>query len=217
MNGKPLASNTQDIVFVTVLCFGTFIFASIRAVALGFPVKPFTDAAFFEIVATELLLGTAALAYLRLRGYGLGLLKITPTVMGSLAGAFLLVLGSIVGATLAYLVARGDASAQPIAQMVARATVSPVPLVAVCIINGLYEETFLCGYLQRALASHGAAFAIGASLLVRTSYHLYQGPAGAVSVLGFGLVLSLYFQRTRKLWPIAFAHMLTDALGFALA
>jgi membrane protease YdiL (CAAX protease family) len=98
--------------------------------------------------------------------------------------------------------------------MVANASVSFLPLVAMSLVNGVYEEVFLVGYLQRALESSGAAFSIGASLLVRLLYHLYQGPSGAASVLGFGLVLSVYFLWKRKLWPLVFAHMFADIAGF---
>ena len=40
---------------------------------------------------------------------------------------------------------------------------------------------------------------------------------GAISVLGFGLILSLYYVRTQRLWPIIVAHILADLLAFAAA
>jgi len=89
-------------------------------------------------------------------------------------------------------------------------------VLAMSVVNGLYEEVFLLGYLQSALERFGLAFAVGASLLVRVAYHTYQGPAGAVSVLAFGLILSAYFARRRSLWPVVSAHMFADIGGFAL-
>ena len=47
-------------------------------------------------------------------------------------------------------------------------------------------------------------------------YHLYQGPLGAVWVLGFGLVMSLYYVRTRKLFPVVIAHVLADIVPFVV-
>jgi membrane protease YdiL (CAAX protease family) len=47
-------------------------------------------------------------------------------------------------------------------------------------------------------------------LISRVLHHLYQGPLGAVWVLGFGLVMSLYYRRTRKLFNVVFAHALAD-------
>jgi len=217
MNRPFAASSTSDILLVTTLCFGWFILGSIAAVVSGFPDEPFTDSALYGIIAAELIFGAAALGYLRLRHYDLAQLKPTPTVMGSLAGLVLFLAATIIAAAFEGLFMGGDASRQPIDQMVSDATLSLLPIVAVSVINGLYEETFLLGFLQRALEGHGAAFAIGASLLVRMSYHLYQGPAGAFSILGFGAVLSLYFLRTRKLWPVVFAHILADLLSFTLS
>jgi membrane protease YdiL (CAAX protease family) len=42
-------------------------------------------------------------------------------------------------------------------------------------------------------------------------YHLYQGPLGAILVLGFGVVVSLFYWRFRQVWPVMVAHMLADA------
>jgi membrane protease YdiL (CAAX protease family) len=116
---------------------------------------------------------------------------------------------------VAVLIGAGHTASEPIGEMVAGARISLAPLVAMSIVNGIYEEVFLLGYLQRALEGFGAAFAVGVSLLVRLLCHLYQGPSGALYVLGFGLVLSLYFLRTGKLWPVAFAHIFADFAGFS--
>lgn len=217
MNRQPPPSSTSDILVVTTLCFGWFIFGSILSVVAGFPTDGFTDSTFFEIIATELILGGAALGYLYFRGHNLALFIPAPTAYGSLAGVALCAAATFASWVIASAFMAGDSSAQPVDQMVADSTFSLVPLLGVSIVNGLYEETFLVGYLQRALEGYGASFALGASLLVRMSYHLYQGPAGAAAILGFGAVLGLYFLRTRKLWPIVFAHMLADILGFSMS
>ena len=99
--------------------------------------------------------------------------------------------------------------------MVVNRHVTLPAIIALAMVNGLYEETFLLGYLQRGFLAAGPSFAIGLSVLVRVLYHLYQGPLGALSVLLFGLVVSLFHWRTGKLWPVVFAHTLADA--FALA
>lgn len=83
-------------------------------------------------------------------------------------------------------------------------------------VNGLYEETFLTGYLLPAFGAVSAPFAVGGTALIRSLYHLYQGPAGVVAVLAFGIVCSVYYWRTRKLWPVVFAHMFADLYGFAV-
>lgn len=217
MNRQAAAHSPFDILIVTAVCFGIFILGSIQSVASGFPATAFSDSVFFEIITTELILGAAALGYLYHRGHDLSRFIPMPTLIGSLTGLALYALATMAGSACASIFAGAGLSGQPIDQMVAGATFSLAPLIGVSIINGLYEELFLIGYLQRALEGHGAAFAIGVSLLVRMSYHLYQGPVAAVSILGFGAVLSLYYWRTRKLWPIVVAHMAADLLAFLLS
>lgn len=214
---STIANSTADIMIVTALCFGWFILVSLQAVASGFPSQPFTDAALFEIIACELVFAAAALGYLHLRGHDLAHFIPSPTVTGSLSGAGLFVAASLASWALTFAFWDSGAHSQPIDDMVAGATISFAPLIGVSLVNGLYEETFLVGYLQRALEGSGAAFAIGVTLLVRLLYHLYQGPVGALSVMAFGLVLSLFYLYTKRLWPLVFAHVLADITGLAFS
>ena len=85
------------------------------------------------------------------------------------------------------------------------------------LVNVLLGTVFLGERLSRLQWVAVAVAAVGVSLLVRVLYHLYQGPMGAISVLGFGLILSLYYVRTQRLWPIVVAHILADVLAFAAA
>lgn len=218
MTRRPVfAVSTTDVLVVTALCFGVFILGSIQAVASGFPTPPFTDAMFFNIITYEIFFAAAALGYLHLRGHDLRHLVPSPTYAGSIAGAILFVAATAVAWVLESMFSGNSAATQPVETMVSNARISFVPLLGLSLVNGLYEETFLIGFLQRALETSGASFAVGASLLVRVSYHLYQGPIGALSILGFGLVLSLYYLRTRKLWPLVAAHILADFVGFSMA
>jgi len=206
----------KDAIVVAAICFGWFILTSVQAVASGFPTRPFSDSSFIGIIALEVIFAATAIGYLRTRGYDLTQLLPIPTAIGCLIGLALYAATVLVSWPLELLIRAAQPATQPIEQMVANATLSFMPLVAVSVVNGVYEEVFLVGYLQRALESSGAAFAVGASVLVRMLYHLYQGPSGAIFVIGFGLVLSLYFLWKRKLWPLVFAHIFADIAGFSL-
>jgi membrane protease YdiL (CAAX protease family) len=209
-------NSAADAIMVTAICFGWFILGSIQAVASGFPTRPFSDSFLVGIIVLEGILAITAIGYLLARGYNLAQLLPVPTAIGCLVGLGLYVTTVLVSWPLKFLIAAGHPVAQPVEHMVANATVSFLPVVAVSVVNGLYEEVFLVGYLQRALESSGVVFAIGGSVLVRLLYHLYQGPSAAISVLGFGLILSAYFGWKRKLWPIVFAHTIADIAGFSL-
>jgi len=87
-------------------------------------------------------------------------------------------------------------------------------VLALCIINPLFEEVFLCAYMLPILVRwRGAGVAVALSLAVRLSFHTYQGPLGLVSVGMFGLIVSAYFVGTRRLWPVLIAHGLLDFVG----
>lgn len=78
---------------------------------------------------------------------------------------------------------------------------------------GLVEEVIVAGYLITRLQQFGlrAPAAIGASALLRGSYHLYQGWGGFAGNLAMGLLFGLVFVRTRRTWPLIVAHVLLDA------
>lgn len=98
--------------------------------------------------------------------------------------------------------------------MVVEATLSIPIIVLMAMINGSFEEVFLLGFLLRGLSPYGASVALSVTLLVRLLCHLYQGPIGPIWVMGFGVVLGVYYLRTGNLWPAVFAHILGDIVPF---
>ena len=198
------------------VCFGWFILGSVHSVAAGFPSGgKFSDSFFVELITLEVVLGGVALTFLRARGYSIEGLLPTPSWLGCLLGLALFVAASAAWWAVAQAFPRSEFAHQPIAEMVSNTSVSLPFVVALSMVNGLYEEVFLVGYLVRGFRASGASVAIGLSLLVRVLYHLYQGPLGAVSVLVFGLVITVFYWRTQRLWPVVFAHTLADAVAFA--
>ncbi len=82
----------------------------------------------------------------------------------------------------------------------------------------LLEEVILVGYFIRRLRQLGvaAAVAVGASALIRASYHLYQGWGGFAGNLALGVLFGWVFTRFRRTWPLVVAHFLVDT-GAGLA
>jgi membrane protease YdiL (CAAX protease family) len=82
----------------------------------------------------------------------------------------------------------------------------------------LLEEVIVLGYLVTRLRqlSWSPAAAVGASALLRGSYHLYQGWGGFAGNLAMGLLFGVLFLRWRRTWPFVIAHLLLD-LGAGLA
>jgi len=56
------------------------------------------------------------------------------------------------------------------------------------------------------------AVAIGASVLLQTTYHLYQGIPHACAVGATFFVFSMYYVRTRRVAPLVLAHFYLDAV-----
>jgi membrane protease YdiL (CAAX protease family) len=83
---------------------------------------------------------------------------------------------------------------------------------------GALEETVMVGYLLPRLEQLGWAVptAVVASALFRGSYHLYQGPGGAIGAVAMGLVFGWAFNKWRRTWPLITAHFVYDAAGALL-
>ena len=85
----------------------------------------------------------------------------------------------------------------------------------------LLEEVVVVAYLITRLRQLGLTeiAAVGASALLRGSYHLYQGWGGFRGNVAMGLLFGFVFTRTTRAWPIVIAHFLLDTaagIGFIL-
>ena len=82
--------------------------------------------------------------------------------------------------------------------------------------NSALEEIVVVGYLLTRLRQLGWSNgrALGASAVLRGSYHLYQGLGGFFGNLVMGLIFAWWFQRTRRVLPLIVAHFLLDTFAF---
>jgi membrane protease YdiL (CAAX protease family) len=83
------------------------------------------------------------------------------------------------------------------------------------VITPFYEEIFVRAYLMTELIelTGSATVAVMASVIMQSSYHLYYGWYGALTVGCMFLVYSLYFAKTRQAAPSIVAHWLYDLLA----
>jgi uncharacterized protein len=205
-----------EILTIITICFGYYILLSIEAVLANFPRAKFAEGAVQAMVVLDLILVTAALGVLKWRHYPLANLLSRPEWRGTAVGVILATAGMLLSILAMWCFPLNQqlqyqeilGGQQPSYQL------GFLSVLVLSVVNGVYEEVFLLGYLQRELMPHGAAFAVGASLLVRVLYHTYQGHIGATAVMMFGLVLSVYFLRTSNLWPPTLAHVLADFVAF---
>ncbi|MFN2564160.1 MAG: CPBP family intramembrane glutamic endopeptidase [Gemmatimonadaceae bacterium] len=92
-------------------------------------------------------------------------------------------------------------------------TVSAPVAIAGAIINPFFEEFLFLGYGITAVERFGLRTAIVVSVALRTAIHAYQGAMALVGILPMAIVFTLYYVRTRRLWPVIVAHIIMDALG----
>ncbi len=90
-----------------------------------------------------------------------------------------------------------------------------VSTVIYSVFNGVYEEVYFLG-ICLAVTPEQRKWTVPFSLLVRMSFHTYQG---MFSALGIGVLLGLYFylsyrrSKDKNLLPFFVAHMWGDILG----
>jgi membrane protease YdiL (CAAX protease family) len=148
-------------------------------------------------------------------GFGIGLVR-RPARRDLLQGAGFVALIGIPGLVLVWAAHQLGVSAN-LAVVDVPDTWYRVPLLLLqAAQNGVLEEVVVVGYLLTRLRQLGwsSGRALGASAVVRGSYHLYQGLGGFVGNLVMGLIFAWWFQRTRRVLPLVVAHFLLDTFAF---
>lgn len=84
---------------------------------------------------------------------------------------------------------------------------------AISATTAVAEETLVNAYLLTRLEQLGwpPGRALALSLVLRTSYHVYYG-LGFLLTVPFGFVVTLFYQRRRRLNAVVGAHFLYDAI-----
>lgn len=83
------------------------------------------------------------------------------------------------------------------------------------LLNPFFEELIVRAYLMTEVKDLTGSWklAAGLSVAVQTSYHIYYGWEGALSLAFQFLVFSIYYARAQKATPIIVAHGIFDIIG----
>ena len=96
-------------------------------------------------------------------------------------------------------------------------SVSPAVIVAIAVIDPIFEEFLWLGYAIPAIANRaGVGVAFAMSVFFRVLAHTYQGRLALIAILPVALVLTWYFVRTGRLWPVVVAHIFQDAIALSV-
>ena len=139
--------------------------------------------------------------------------------LADLPSGLLLAIGTYAAAWLLWFVMTqisGKSFTELAATRIALPGFKMMTVIAVSIVNPIFEELFVCAYAVSFVQRYRGRFvAVVISAALRFLYHLYQGVAGALSVLGVGVVFAAYFAWKKRAWPVVIAHGLLDLIALA--
>ena len=214
-----------EFAIVFVAAFGFALVGSIHSLwAPERYERPLTNSDLLHTLIFEVVVGSLLWVFLMLRGWtgaqvGLSAVRpwsrkflTTPLVALGLVAAF-----SAGAAILMIAIATLKLHVWPtlVSQALGRLTVAPdlriTTVLAVALINPVFEEVFVCGYVISSLRDRiGAANAVTVSSGIRVACHLYQGVFGALVKAPGALIFAIWFARTKRLAPLILAHALMD-------
>lgn len=211
---KASSSGWGEVLFVATVAFGLPIYSSLSAVLAPVVEPSFSQGSLWGMVVYELLVLALLGSVLWFRGWRPQELGLQWQARDMRPALGLLVACIVACYPLNWLGAHMAEGMNPSMDAMVAGSLSLAAVVAISLINPVFEEVFVCAYVIRALErNHSQAFAVNVSVAIRTSYHLYQGPIGAISLLVVGLILGWWFARTGRLWPAIIAHGVMDLLG----
>lgn len=88
-------------------------------------------------------------------------------------------------------------------------------LIAFALLNGFFEELFFIGLLF-ATPKYTWRFLLPLSVVLRFSFHTYQGLWAALSIATLGLTFIYFRKKDDELLPFMLTHSIFDVLGLGL-
>jgi uncharacterized protein len=175
----------------------------------------------YEIIYTEIVVAPILMAILYVRGWRFGDFALGIGKKETAIGVGVAFAAWIVGALVLALFQQLFPSLRPAVEALEPYRPSNPPdllaIYTVSIINPVFEEVFVCGYVMTALAPRfGVTTAVNVSVIIRAAYHLYQGIAAAPYHIVYGLLQAYVFARSGKLWPLIVSHAILDFVALAL-
>lgn len=211
-------AGTWEIVLVLGIPIGLSAASAIAWHLRRGDVTPFTNQNMLLSLAIQLVFAAAMLAFLSRRNWKPIAVAGTPEPRDFLRGLGLW-FGLLIGFYLT-LLALNIAIPGFVARGLPRpftGVLSPPVIVAAAIIDPIFEEFFFLGYAIPALGNRfGIRPAFALSVLLRVAAHAYQGRLAIIAILPVALVLTGYFVRTGRIWPVVVAHVIQDAIALSV-
>lgn len=201
-----------EFAIVTGVAFGLFILNGARHLLFAYGRPAITASHLHGLIIFEVVTFSGLCWFLRKRNWTAERVGATASVSDVLVGVGVGVMAYVAFLATWMLAALSmpGAVASLSAPTLVGGRLDLLTVLLVSIVNPVFEETFLCGYVVTALApGRSAATAVSVSVGIRVLCHLYQGPL-AVGIVPVGLVFAWYYVRTLRLWPVVIAHAIFD-------
>ena len=212
-------SPATEVVVVITVAFGSFATQSALRLFRFDGAPSLTALPLRYVILCQVFLLGLLWIFLTIRGWRFSNLGERPRVIDVFLGIPLAVAAYLPFLLLAWLVMSPstDSGAQPLPPTSALSGSSLGTIVAGALVNSVFEEVLVVGYLMTALQRRfGTSVAIHASALVRLSYHIHLGTAALISILPLGYVFAYWYRRRRSLLPLVTAHTILDVLAFSV-
>lgn len=201
-------SNRSEFIVIVAVTFGYSIYQSLYSyIEPGNALTSIvTQDDLLRIAATEACLGLIAFYILWARGWTRHHLHLRISSMETGMGMLLWLADKFVFVLAAIVINIFFGNALFVGNEFEFANIQTSIVLLLSVINPLFEEIFVVGYVVQALEKkHDPVFIISVSAFIRLLYHTELGPI-SVLVIPMGLLHAYVFWRWRRLWPLVVAH-----------
>jgi len=195
--------------------FGTTLgISTLLAIRGPLGLLDFGQSRLLTTIAWEVGVSALLWPWLRRRGWALGRIAGTPSPwdLPRGVGLALVAYAGFLASSIAWYVTALSTLQRAVAIPVV-GHASPAVVAAICVINPVFEEFLWLAYGLTAFSPFGLRVAVLASVALRTAIHAYQGLLAIIGVLPVAVIFTVYYVRTRRLWPVVVAHMIMDTIG----
>lgn len=225
MSEKRKQLHWGDLLVLTVILFGYAIYTSFQYY-LVLPEEilaseesiTFSEEQNYLAFITQFVQLLLAFAYLKWRNFDFSRWVITFSGKAVVYGIGLFFLAALC-VDLYFIAIYGlEEKLQPISFFTVLKQHLSFSLIIYAILNGFYEEIFFLG-ICLAVKPAQIKYAVIYSIIIRISFHTYQG---LVSAVGLGIVIGLLFyflyrkSVSKNLVPFFIAHTIADILGLEI-
>ncbi len=206
-----------EFTIVILIAFGSFMFSSVLMFISPRSGAPISESHLISLIIYEPIAMLVLWRFLSWRDWTFQQVGFVPSIkdsgigVGIFAGTFIVhaLIWVIAGH---YIIEMGGQ-----ANKIVMPNLSASTVIVVSILNPIFEEVFVCGYVITALKKvRSMSFAINVSVGIRLTYHLYQGVVGIIGILPLGIIFAYWYAKKGRCWPLVVAHGLFDFIGLMM-